>query len=134
MGLPSISLFTALADKMKWHQARQGVLAENIANADTPNYIERDLAPAAFGEQLKSVATVTVATTSPMHIEAKSGGDDGGFSSDGQTPFEVTPSGNGVTLEDEMMKVADNDMNFQAVTALYQRSIGIIRTALDRTG
>ena len=38
MGLSNISLFQALADKMRWHQARQGVLAENIANADTPGY------------------------------------------------------------------------------------------------
>jgi flagellar basal-body rod protein FlgB len=76
---------------------------------------------------------VTVATTSPMHIEAKSGGDDGP-SDTNSSPFEITPSGNGVTLEDEMMKVSGNDMDYQTATALYQRSIGIIRTALDRSG
>jgi flagellar basal-body rod protein FlgB len=133
MAINGLSLFQALADKMRWHQARQGVLAENVANADTPNYVERDLSPYSFGDELKSTATVSVATTSPMHIQAQSDGDGGGFDSQ-SSPFEITPSGNGVTLEDEMMKVAGNDMDYQAVTALYQRSIGIIRTAIDKNG
>ena len=41
MQIGGLSLFQALGDKMRWHQARQGVLAENVANADTPGYIER---------------------------------------------------------------------------------------------
>jgi flagellar basal-body rod protein FlgB len=133
MVLPGIPLFQALADKMRWHEARQGVLAQNIANADTPNFVERDLSPYSFGDTLKSTATLTVATTSPMHLQASSGGGSGAFDSQ-SSPFEVTPSGNGVTLEDEMMKVAGNDMDYQAVTALYQRSIGILRMAIDKNG
>ena len=133
MAMMGIGLFQALADKMRWHQARQGVLAENIANADTPGYIERDLAPPSFGDSLKSTAAVTVAATSPMHIQATSGGGGGsGFDSQ-SAPFEITPSGNGVTLEDEMMKVAGNDMDYQMVTTLYTRSLNIIRTAIGRT-
>jgi flagellar basal-body rod protein FlgB len=131
MTLSSISLFSALADKMRWHQARQGVLAENIANADTPGYIERDLTPFTFADQMKSVATVTTTATSPTHFSVSSGGDTGGFGSE-SSPFEITPSGNGVTLEDEMMKVSGNDMDYQTVTALYTRSMAILRTAIGR--
>ncbi len=128
----SIGLFQALADKMRWHLQRQGVLSENIANADTPGYVERDLNPYSFDSELKSVATVTTATTSPTHIAVSSGGgDDGGFGSQ-STPFEITPSGNGVTLEDEMMKVASNDMDYQTVTTLYTKSMAILRTAIGR--
>ncbi|HTM77292.1 MAG TPA: hypothetical protein VL133_06655 [Devosia sp.] len=43
MGLLDMPVFTALTDKMKWHQARQGLLAENVANAVTPGYRGRDL-------------------------------------------------------------------------------------------
>ncbi len=129
----SIGLFQALADKMRWHQQRQGVLSENIANADTPGYVERDLNPYSFDSELKSVATVTTTTTSPTHISVSSSGDgDGGFGSQ-SAPFEITPSGNGVTLEDEMMKVASNDMDYQAVTTLYTKSMAILRTALGRS-
>jgi flagellar basal-body rod protein FlgB len=132
MAVSSIGLFQALADKMRWHQQRQGVLSENIANADTPGYVERDLDPFSFDTAMKSVATVTTMTTSPTHISVSSGGDDGGFDSQ-SSPFEITPSGNGVTLEDEMMKVASNDMDYQTVTTLYSKSMAILRTALGRS-
>ena len=129
MGLSGISIFQALTDKMRWHQSRQQVLAENIANADTPGYVERDLNPLTFDDQMKSLATVSVSTTSPMHISASSGDGTGGFGSK-TGGFEVTPSGNGVSLEDEMMKVSGNDMDYQTVTALYTRSMAILKTAL----
>ena len=42
-GIGSLPLLQALTEKMRWHQSRQQVLAENIANADTPGFMERDL-------------------------------------------------------------------------------------------
>ena len=132
MALGSIALFQQLAEKMRWHQARQGVLAQNIANADTPGYIERDLNPLTFDDTVKSVATVTVSTTSPNHIFVSSDDGTGNYGSSSKA-FEITPSGNGVTLEDEMMKVSGNDMDYQAVTALYTKSMAILRTALGRS-
>ena len=130
MALAGIQLFQAFADKMKWHQQRQGILAENIANADTPGYIERDLDPFSIddGNMPRSMASVSVTTTSPLHI-AVSSDDVGSFGSQ-SAPFEIRPSGNGVTLEDEMMKVSGNDMDYQTVTALYTRSMAILKTAL----
>jgi flagellar basal-body rod protein FlgB len=132
MQIGGLSLFQALGEKMRWHQTRQGVLAENVANADTPRYIERDLEPFEFDGGLKSTATLTTSVTSPKHISVSSGGLNG-FGSD-SAPSEITPSGNGVTLEDEMMKVAGNDMDYQAVTALYTRSMRLLKTAIGRTG
>jgi flagellar basal-body rod protein FlgB len=131
MQIGGLNLFQALTDKMRWHQERQGVLAENVANADTPGYVQRDLKAFSFEGDLKSVAPVTTSATSPNHIQVTSGGRDSRFGS-GSSPFEITPSGNGVTLEDEMMKVAGNDMDYQAVTALYTRSIRILKVALGR--
>ena len=37
-----------LRRRMQWHQERQRLLAENVANADTPNYRVRDLVPPDF--------------------------------------------------------------------------------------
>ena len=42
------------------------------------------------------------------------------------------PTGNAVNLEDEMIKVASNQMDYQAVTTLYQRSLGLIKTAMGK--
>ncbi len=132
MQVGGINLFQALSEKMRWHQERQGVLAENIANADTPGYIERDLKAFSFGDEMTSIATLTTSVTSPNHISAASGG--GGQFGKGSAPFEITPSGNGVTLEDEMMKVAGNDMDYQAVTTLYTRSMRLLKIAIGRQG
>lgn len=131
--LSNIAIFQALTDKMRWHQARQGVLAENIANADTPGYIENDLTPYSFGDAMTSMATVTTAATNPTHFSVSSAGDSDGFGSKSSANYEVTPSGNAVSLEEESMKVAANDIDYQTVTALYTRSIRLIRTALGRT-
>lgn len=133
MGLSSIPLFSALTEKMKWHQTRQGLLAENVANAETPGYRGRDLKAYGFAEHMRnlSVASISTTATNPNHIvKAGSGAD--GFGSRQLNNFEVTPEGNGVTLEDEMMKVTTNQMDYQAVTALYSRSIRMIKTALGR--
>jgi flagellar basal-body rod protein FlgB len=131
MQMGGLSLFQALSDKMRWHQERQGVLAENIANADTPGFVQRDLKAFSFDDEMQSVAMVTTSTTSPGHISVSSNGGSGRFGNLSR-PFEITPSGNGVTLEDEMMKVSSNDMDYQAVTTLYTRSMRLLKIAIGR--
>lgn len=133
MDISGTNLFQALAAKMRWHQARQSVLAQNVANADTPGYIEKDLKPFSIGDDggVKSVAMMTVSNSSPMNFHIASGDGDAGFDS-AEDGTEVTPSGNSVTLEDEMMKVSSNDMDYQTATALYTRSIRLIQLALGK--
>ena len=46
--------------------------------------------------------------------------------------FEVTPQGNGVVLEDQMIKLADNQMEYEAAANLYQRGLSLLRTAISR--
>lgn len=132
MALMKLELFAALGEKMRWHQARQGLLAENVANADTPGYRGRDLKAFSIDEHLGS-GTVAITATQARHI-ATLPGQAGGFAARTMNSFEITPEGNGVTLEDEMMKVTTNLMDYQAATTLYQKSMKILRTALGRQG
>jgi flagellar basal-body rod protein FlgB len=53
-----------------------------------------------------------------------------GHAARAQTGTEARPAGNAVNLEDEMLKVAANQMDYQAATALYSRSLGLIKIAL----
>ena len=46
--------------------------------------------------------------------------------------YESRPTGNAVSLEDEMLKVASNQMDYQAATALYTRGLALIKTALGK--
>ena len=133
MGIMNMPVFTALTDKMRWHQARQGLLAENVANAETPGYRGRDLAQYDFADRASgfSSATVTTSATQPMHFSVSSS-EGAAFGAQRMANFEITPEGNGVTLEDEMMKVSTNMMDYQAATSLYQKSIKILKTAMGR--
>jgi flagellar basal-body rod protein FlgB len=134
MALMQLPVFTALTEKMRWHQNRQSLLAENVANAETPGYRGRDLAAFAFKEHMSnlSVPQIATTTTNSAHVEAM-GTQADGFGTRKLNSFEITPEGNGVTLEDEMMKVASNQMDYQAATTLYTRSLKILRTALGRS-
>lgn len=133
MGLMNMPVFTALTDKMRWHQTRQGLLAENVANAETPGYRGRDLQQYDFADRAAgfSSAGVTTSATQPMHFSVSSS-ESGAFHAQRMANFEITPEGNGVTLEDEMMKVTTNLMDYQAATSLYQKSIKILKTAMGR--
>jgi flagellar basal-body rod protein FlgB len=128
MPISRIPLFSMLRTKMQWHQARQRVLAENVANADTPKFQPRDLAPLQ-GDRMRPAA-LAMAQTRPAHMAAA--GDGAQFPLDRRGSFDVRPTGNAVSLEDEMLKVAANQMDYQAATALYARGLGLIKTALGR--
>jgi flagellar basal-body rod protein FlgB len=129
-----LPLLSALTEKMKWHQARQSLLAENVANAETPGYRGRDLKAFGFEEHMRKLSTAQIATvaTQPMHISVQ-GTDADGFGARQSNSFEITPEGNGVTLEDEMMKVASNQLDYQTITAVYTRSLRILKSALGKT-
>jgi flagellar basal-body rod protein FlgB len=133
MGVLNIPLFSALTEKMKWHQTRQGLLAENVANAATPGYRGRDLKAFGFAEHMQTLSTGTIAAavTQPGHM-SPTGAEAQGFGASSINSFEITPTGNGVTLEDEMMKVAGNQMDYQMVTSLYTRSVRLLKVALGR--
>jgi flagellar basal-body rod protein FlgB len=131
MAVTDLPLFSMLKTRMYWLEERQRVLAENVANADTPGFRGRDLKQLDFHDLLRGAGEtrgVTLAATSPGHIRA--GADE--FAVDGRGGFETTPRGNAVVLEDEMLKVAQTQMDHQAATALYARGVGLIKTALGR--
>jgi flagellar basal-body rod protein FlgB len=135
MAITDIPILSMLRTRLQWAQERQRVLAENVANADTPRYQARDLAPLKFeapGEAAPgAVSTVALAATEPGHMMGF-GASRSSFRSERKASYEVRPTGNAVNIEDEMMKVAANQMDYQAATAVYTRSLNLIKTALGK--
>jgi flagellar basal-body rod protein FlgB len=130
MLIADIPIFSMLRTKLQWHQERQRLLAENVANADMPEFKPSDLAAPKFGVEASAVAPVALMRTSPAHLASADNA--ASFELQHGGSFDVVPTGNAVTLEDEMMKVAANQMDFQAATALYTRGLGLIKTAIGR--
>ncbi len=134
MDLNQIPLFRALTRKMDWLGARQRVLSQNIANADTPNYRANDLKPISFKALLGGNGPGNAAIprpTSPMHMAGTNGA--GPFGVDkAKDTFEMTPNGNGVVLEQQVAQMADTQLDFAASTSLYKKHINMLRTAIGR--
>ena len=135
MSMTDLPVLQAIKGKLRFHETRQKVLAENVANAETPGYRARDIkAPDFFrmaveGEGNDGVSTVL---TNPMHIAGPLIDNSAPFRPEKVGGYEVTPDGNAVSLEDQMMKVTGNQMDYQTVTSLYQRSLGLLKTAVGK--
>ena len=129
MPISDIPILSMLRTRMQWHQERQRVLAENVANAETPGYHARDLAPPNFEHALQT-ASLTMTRTDPGHIDIV---DSSPFADEKNLHYEVRPRGNAVSHEDEMLKLAGNQMDYDAVSSLYTHSLSLIKTAIGRS-
>ena len=131
MPISDVPILSMLRTRMQWHQERQRVLAENVANADTPGFHPRDLtAPRPEQPGGAAIASLSLARTDSGHMAAPGGASSFGLERKG--PFEIRPTGNAVSLEDEMLKVASNQMDFQAAATLYGKTLGLVKTALGK--
>ena len=135
MAITDLPTLSALRAKMQWHQERQRVLAENIANSDTPNFRPRDLVEPKFDKNGlpppgAPMGTLPMARTSASHMAAIGGGPS--FPQDRRGGYETRPAGNAVNLEDEMLKVSQNQMDYAAATSLYSRSLNLLKTAIGK--
>ena len=131
MAITDLPLFAMLRTRMQWHQERQRLLSENVANSDTPNYRPRDLAPLQFDRLTPTLTSVGLIRTEAGHI-ASSEAMSSRFQTSQFGGTDVRTAGTAVNLEDEMMKVASNQMDYQAAISLYSRSMGLFRTALGK--
>jgi len=129
--LPGLSV---LRTKMQWHQERQRVLSENVSNSDTPNFKPRDLVQPKFDSTTAagtgSVGSLAMMRTATGHIAPSGGGQS--FALDRKASFQTRPAGNAVNLEDEMLKVSANQMDYAAVTSLYSKSLHLLKTAIGK--
>lgn len=126
MPITDLPILNMLRERMQWQQARQEVLAQNVANADTPDYQAKDLAPLDFSKEL-TAASLSLDRTNPAHLAAT--GADSPFASR-NAGYEIRPRGNSVSHEDEMMNVATNQMDYEAATEMYTHSLDLIKLAI----
>ncbi len=136
MTTENLALFQALGAKMDYLNQKQRVIAQNIANSDTPDYRPQTLKQIDFGSVLKSVdkksgSTIRLETTNaghmppPNHIAAAKEGNQ-------KTVYETTPDGNSVVMEEQLINSQKNQMDYNLMTSLYQKQVGMIKIALGK--
>jgi len=125
MAIESIALFNLADRRLAWTGARQQVLAQNIANADTPGWKARDVT--SFASQLAHPGAPLV-RTDPAHLAPLPGHADN--TAAGKS--ERAPDGNTVSLDVQLARVAETENAHELTTGLYTKYLGFFRAALGR--
>jgi len=131
VAITDLPLFSMLRTRMQWHQERQRLLSENVANSDTQGYRPRDLAPLQFDRTMRILTSIGLDRTEAGHI-ASSNAPSSQSRASQFGGYDVRPTGIAVNLEDEMIKVAANQMDYQAATTLYSKSLGLLKLAIGK--
>jgi flagellar basal-body rod protein FlgB len=134
MSINDLPALSVLRTRMQWHQERQRVLAENVSNSDTPNFKPRDLVEPKFDNTgataAGSTGALAMARTSQGHLSTS--GAEPTFDQNRRAGFQTRPAGNAVNLEDEMLKVSANQMDYAAATSLYSKSLHLLKVAIGK--
>jgi len=130
-----LNIFAVLSKRMDWLGQRQKVLADNIANADTPNYEPRDLNPSEFHRILRNQSPdLNPSATHATHLQGTAlRGGPARVERQGKT-WETSPSGNAVVLEEQLLKVQKTQSDYQLMVNLYRKHMDMFRTALRGGG
>lgn len=131
-----ISFLSALQSRMGWLSDRQKLVAENVANASTPGFKPKDLKAQDFAALVQGQTeggAIGLAQTDAGHMVLP-----------GQTAMqareitspdsETTLDGNSVVLEEQMLKMSESRMQFQAAVGFYEKSLAMIRLAAKVPG
>lgn len=132
MSITDLPLVSMLKDRLHWHQARQKVLADNIANANTPGFKPSELREPASTGNTGAASGFGLERTSPLHLASSSS--PGGPETRKAPRYETSPAGNAVSLEDEMLKISSNQADYQLAASLYQKSLAMLKTAVGARG
>ena len=120
---------------MKWASKRQALIAENIANADTPGFKTKDLKPLDFKSILKNTtpsASSSLSTTNSHHMmPARS---TGGFKLDVSKSSGTSLSGNSVDLEHESIKMALTRDQHTLASTVYRKYTDMLKLAIGKGG
>jgi flagellar basal-body rod protein FlgB len=134
-----INILDALAAKLKHLSARQTMVSANIANADTPGYRAREIADPDFAAMVGAtsrggaaeIAVPRVAVSSGLRALGAAAAPEGNVRS-GAPGYEVKESGNSVILEEELMRLAQIQMDYAEMTNLYRKQAGLLKIAIGR--
>ena len=124
MNLSTLNVFRLATMKMGWLSERQGVLAQNIANADTPDYRAKDLKAPSFSEIISNGNpnhNVTMVQTAKGHMIAPVNSMGSRLIKErNKDVYEVSPNENAVIMEEQLIKISESSMNFKVWTVLLR--------------
>lgn len=136
MDVNNLALFQMAKNKLNFVAQRHKVLAENVANADTPNYRAKDLREPNFKKMALDAMDTSPkpAVTHPGHIQA-SLPDRGPYREvTERKTFETSIDGNKVVLEEQIEKMASGRGQYTLALNLFKKNMQMLKTAIGKGG
>ncbi|KAA0909651.1 FlgB family protein [Aquicoccus porphyridii] len=107
---------------------RQAVVAQNVANADTPGYKARDTV--SFADTLAAQADgFGLRGTRAGHLHGATGPAAPAIVETGR---QNDPNGNGVTIEEETLKAVEVKRQHDRAIAIYRSGLNVLRASLGK--
>ena len=134
MDMNKMPLFSLMGRRMGWLTQRHSVLAHNIANSDTPNYVPRDLSKNSFKQMVtgQNATRASVVRTAENHIQPANSSSQDYRARKADDTYETALGGNAVILEEQLMKVSETQGAYNLVTNLYNKHMGMLKMAIGR--
>lgn len=133
MSMGNLALFQGMKQKMDWLAQRHTVLAENIANADTPGYRARDLKPLDFRAMVKETPRVNMAATAASHLTGIRRESEFRVNQErAKSAYEISINQNAVSLENQLTNVSQNQADFRLASSLYRQNVTLMKLAIGR--
>ncbi|MCS7241164.1 MAG: flagellar basal body rod protein FlgB [Candidatus Caldatribacterium sp.] len=108
---------------------RQRILAENVANVETPRYKRKDVDfTSALHDALQKEDTLPLSVTHPKHF-ADSATDVPSVGTV-EEAYAVRQDRSGVDVEKEMTIVLENALYYQALARMMSDKLGLLRTVI----
>ena len=122
----SDALFGIHAKALSLGRARMDVLAANIANADTPHYLAKDVD---FAQALKTESASSLQATSARHLSVAGGGSTS-MQEVWRTPLQASADGNTVDVQIEQAQFAEAALKYQASLNFLDGRVRALMTAI----
>jgi flagellar basal-body rod protein FlgB len=140
MTLDDIPLFALMKSKLGYNSQREKLISQNVANADTPGYSPKDLKAFTITSSTGlntsgSLSMVQPARTEPGHLAPPAAmGPSAQWRSYSTADSETKLDGNKVSVEDEMSKMTQSRMDYEAVIGFYEKAIEMYRISATPPG
>jgi flagellar basal-body rod protein FlgB len=139
MSLFNIDLLGVAMQRLRHSATRQQVISENVANADTPNRLARDVTAFSFGQELERVRLAdkgqvpqdpgALRVTQASHMATPT--ENGFRPSDPSESWEVLPGGNAIELEQQMLAMTQSKLQYDEAAAYYGKATDMLRAAMS---
>ncbi len=135
MTTKNLTVIDATIQGMKHAEMRNTVIAKNIANADTAGYKAQDIKALDFKSILKntsSTGSISAATTNSKHLTSGGGSSLSGkvIARDVKDTYEVSPTGNSVVLEEQLMNMQENFIDHRLYSTIYKRQMQMLERSI----